>query len=68
MAEILDKVTQVFTMVVNMMQSVLNTILAEPLIFLPLIFALFGGAVIFALKKLKALGVRAGSGRRRRRR
>jgi len=68
MTDILEKVTQVFTMTVNMMQSVLNTILAEPLLFLPIIIALFGGVVMFAIKKIRSLGVRAGSGRRRRRR
>lgn len=66
MTDILEKVTQVFTMAVNMMQSVLNTILNEPLLFLPIIFALFGGVVIFAIRKIRALGVRAGGGRRRR--
>lgn len=68
MTDILEKVTQVFTVAINTMQSVLNTIVAEPLLFLPIIIALFGGLVMFAIKKVRALGVRAGSGRRRRRR
>lgn len=68
MTDILEKVSSVFTVVIGVMQSVLNTIVSEPLLFLPIILALFGGIVIFAIRKVRSLGVRAGSGGRRRRR
>lgn len=68
MTDILEKVSSVFTVVIGVMQSVLNTIVSEPLLFLPIILGLFGGICIFSIRAVRRLGVRAGSGGRRRRR
>ena len=68
MNDIISLVGDVFNVVIVNMKLVLNTIVAEPLLLTPIIISLFGGITIFAIKKIRALGVRAGGGGKRRRR
>ena len=68
MADIISAMGDVFTVVIGSFQMVLNTIVAEPLLLTPIILGLFGGIVLFAIKKVRSMGVRAGSGGKRRRR
>ena len=68
MADIITAMSGVVTMVINTFKMVLNTIVAEPLLLAPIIIGLFGGVVLFAIKKVRSMGVRAGGGGRRRRR
>ena len=68
MADILTRMTSIFEVVLSAFTNVLNTIVSEPLLTLPIILSIFGGIVIFAIKKVRSMGVRAGSGGKRRRR
>lgn len=68
MADIITAMGEVFTVVIGTFKMVLNTIVAEPLLLTPIILGLFGGIVLFAIKKVRSMGVRAGSGGKRRRR
>ena len=67
MQEIVALLTQVYNVVIGIFTDVLTTITGTPLLFLPVILAIFGGLVMFAIKKVRSMGVRAGGGRRRRR-
>ena len=67
MADIIERMTSVFTVVMGIFTNVLNTIISEPLLVLPIILAILGGIIMFLIKKIRSLGVRAGGGRRRRR-
>ena len=68
MADIIERMTSVFTVVMGIFSNVLNTIIAEPLLVLPIILGILGGIIMFVIKKIRSMGVRAGSGGRRRRR
>ena len=62
--------TSVFTMILSMFSKVVTTITGNPLLYVPVLIALLGGVVMFAIGVIRRLGVRGVSsgGRRRRRR
>lgn len=69
-SNVLDAMTTVYDVIIGMFSNVITTITGNPLIFVPVLIALLGGIVMFAIGVIRKLGVRgiSSSGRRRRRR
>ena len=69
-AGVLDAMTTVYDLIIGMFANVITTITNNPLIFVPVLIALLGGIVMFAIGVIRRLGVRgiSSSGKRRRRR
>lgn len=67
--DVLSAMTTVYETILTMFGSIVTTITGNPLLFVPVLFALFGGVAMFALGIVKRLGVRgvSSTGRRRRR-
>lgn len=67
---VLTAMTTVYDLIIGMFSNVIDTITGNPLIFVPVLIALLGGIVMFAIGVIRKLGVRgiSSSGRRRRRR
>ena len=67
---VLTAMTTVYDLIIGMFSNVITTITGNPLIFVPVLIALLGGIVMFAIGVIRKLGVRgiSSSGRRRRRR
>ena len=69
-AAVLGAMTTVYNLIIGMFSNVITTITNNPLIFVPVLIALLGGIVMFAIGVIRRLGVRgiSSSGRRRGRR
>lgn len=69
-AGVLGAMTTVYNLIIGMFGNVITTITNNPLIFVPVLIALLGGIVMFAIGVIRRLGVRgiSSSGKRRRRR
>ena len=69
-AGVLGAMTTVYDLIIGMFANVIITITGNPLIFVPVLIALLGGIVMFAIGVIRRLGVRgiSSSGKRRRRR
>ncbi len=69
-AGVLGAMTTVYNLIIGMFANVITTITNNPLIFVPVLIALLGGIVMFAIGVIRRLGVRgiSSSGKRRRRR
>lgn len=69
-AGVLGAMTTVYNLIIGMFANVITTITNNPLIFVPVLIALLGGIVMFAIGVIRRLGVRgiSSSGRRRGRR
>lgn len=69
-ANVLAAMTTVYDLIIGMFANVITTITSNPLIFVPVLIALLGGIVMFAIGVIRRLGVRgiSSSGRRRSRR
>lgn len=67
---VLGAMTTVYDLIIGMFANVISTITSNPLIFVPVLIALLGGIVMFAIGVIRRLGVRgiSSSGKRRRRR
>lgn len=67
---VLGAMTTVYDLIIGMFSNVITTITGNPLIFVPVLIALLGGIVMFAIGVIRRLGVRgiSSSGKRRRRR
>ena len=67
---VLGAMTTVYDLIIGMFANVITTITSNPLIFVPVLIALLGGIVMFAIGVIRRLGVRgiSSSGRSRRRR
>lgn len=65
MADIITHLQTVFTVVMGTFSDVLSTITNQPLLIAPVIIGIFGGIVGFAIRSVRKMGLRAGSGRRR---
>ena len=67
---VLGAMTTVYDVIIGMFSNVITTITGNPLIFVPVLIALLGGIVMFAIGVIRKLGVRgiSSSGRRRGRR
>ena len=69
-ANVLSSMTTVYDLIIGMFANVITTITSNPLIFVPVLIALLGGIVMFAIGVIRRLGVRgiSSSGKRRGRR
>lgn len=69
-ANVFTAMTTVYDTLLTMFSSIVSTITGNPLLYVPVIIALLGGLVMFAIGIVKRLGVRgvSSTGRRRRRR
>lgn len=69
-AGVLGAMTTVYDLIIGMFANVITTITNNPLIFVPVLIALLGGIVMFAIGVIRRLSVRgiSSSGKRRRRR
>lgn len=69
-ASVLSSMTTVYDLIIGMFANVITTITSNPLIFVPVLIALLGGIVMFAIGVIRRLGVRgiSSSGKRRGRR
>lgn len=69
-SNVLGAMTTVYDLIIGMFANVITTITSNPLIFVPVLIALLGGIVMFAIGVIRRLGVRgiSSSGRRRGRR
>lgn len=69
-SNVLSAMTTVYDLIIGMFANVITTITSNPLIFVPVLIALLGGIVMFAIGVIRRLGVRgiSSSGRRRGRR
>ena len=69
-AGVLGAMTTVYDLIIGMFANVIKTITGNPLIFVPVLIALLGGIVMFAIGVIRRLGVRgiSSSGKRRKRR
>lgn len=69
-AGVLGAMTTVYDLIIGMFANVITTITNNPLIFVPVLIALLGGIVMFAIGVIRRLGVRgiSSSGKRRGRR
>lgn len=67
---VLGAMTTVYDLIIGMFANVITTITNNPLIFVPVLIALLGGIVMFAIGVIRRLGVRgiSSSGKRRGRR
>lgn len=67
-SSVLTAMTTIYDVIIGMFANVINTITGNPLIFVPVLIALLGGIVSFAIGVIRRLGVRgiSSSGKRRR--
>ena len=66
MATIISNMTQVFNVVIAVFSDVLTAITNNVILVAPVILSIFGGIVLFSIKKIRSMGLRAGGRRRRR--
>lgn len=67
-ANVFSAMTSVYDTLLAMFTSLVTTITGNPLLFVPVLIALLGGLVAFAIGVIRRLGVRgvSSTGRRRR--
>ena len=63
-ANVLTSMQIVYTLLVSLFKEVIDTITGNPLLYVPVLIALLGGLVMFAVKVIRKLGVRGVSSRR----
>ena len=63
-ATVLESMQVVYGVLVGLFTNVINTITGNPLLYVPVLIALMGGLVMFAVKVIRKLGVRGVSSRR----
>lgn len=61
---VLTSMQTVYTLLVSLFKNVITTITGNPLLYVPVLIALLGGLVMFAVKVIRKLGVRGVSSRR----
>ena len=67
-SDVFAAMTTVYEAILSMFGSMVTTITGNPLLYVPVIFALLGGLVLFAIRVIRNLGIRGiSSGGRRRR-
>lgn len=68
-SDILSAMTTVYEVVISMFANVVTTITGNPLLYVPVLIALLGAIVMFAIGVIRRLGVRgiSSSGRKLRR-
>ena len=71
MASLLTNMTAFYTFVIGQLTDIIAMIIANPLVYTPVLIALLGGIVMFVIGLVRRLGVRgvsSGGGKRRGRR
>ena len=70
MADVLSAMTPVYTFIIGMFQNIISMIMANPLVFTPVILAILGGVIMFAIGLVRKFGIKglSSSGRKGRRR
>ena len=63
-SDVITALTSVYGVLVGLFTNVISTITGNPLLFTPVLIALLGGLVMFAIKVIRKLGVRGVSSRR----
>lgn len=63
-SSVLEAMQVVYGVLVGLFTNVINTITGNPLLYVPVLIALMGGLVMFAVKVIRKLGVRGVSSRR----
>ncbi len=63
-SSVLSSLTVVYDVLVGLFKYVITTITGNPLLYVPVLIALLGGLVMFAVKVIRKLGVRGVSSRR----
>jgi len=71
MVTLLSRMTDVYDFVISLLTDVISMIVANPLVFLPVLIAIFGGIVMYVISLIRRLGIKgisSSGGRRRGRR
>lgn len=63
-ANVISAMQTVYNVLVGLFTNVITTITGNPLLYVPVLIALLGGLVMFAVKVIRKLGVRGVSSRR----
>lgn len=63
-ANVISALQTVYGVLVGLFTNVITTITGNPLLYVPVLIALLGGLVMFAVKVIRKLGVRGVSSRR----
>lgn len=63
-SSVLTALTSVYDVLVGLFTNVISTITGNPLLFVPVLLALLGSLVMFAVKVIRRLGVKGISSRR----
>lgn len=63
-ANVISALQTVYGVLVGLFTNVITTITSNPLLYVPVLIALLGGLVMFAVKVIRKLGVRGVSSRR----
>lgn len=61
---VLEAMGSLYTLLLTFFGKVANTIIGNPLLFVPVLIAFMGGLTFFAIKVFRRLGVRGVSSRR----
>ncbi|MBQ7861363.1 MAG: hypothetical protein IJ349_04070 [Clostridia bacterium] len=67
-SSVFEQMTVVYQAILSMFTSMVTTITGNPLLYVPVLFALLGGLVLFSIRVIRKLGIRgiSSAGRRRR--
>lgn len=63
-SDVLGALSSVYNVLVGLFTNVITTLTSNPLLFVPILIALLGSLVFFAIKVIRKLGVRGVSSRR----
>lgn len=63
-SDVLTALSSVYTVLVGLFTNVITTLTSNALLFVPILIALLGSLVFFAIKVIRKLGVRGVSSRR----
>jgi len=63
-ANVITALQSVYSVLIGLFTNVITTITSNPLLFVPVLIALLGGLVFFAVRVIRKLGVRGVSSRR----
>lgn len=64
-ASVFESLTSIFTFLVGLLGDFVEVITTTPLMFVPVIIAFAGGAIMLVVSMIRRLGVRSGGGKRR---
>ena len=65
---VLDNMTSMYEFLLKFFYSILQVVVENPLLYIPVVISILAGAIFFAIKLLHRFGVRSSFGKRRGRR